>query len=82
MLLPAKHISIARSFFGTGSQVLNSLPHSKTVSSLWQDVRGKKGINTFQTYILTLDFLFLLGAIDLDGEGRIEKKYGNYSPAE
>ena len=63
MILPNKNIITSRSLLGLGSIILDQLKKQESVSSLWVKVRGSK-INTFQKFILVLDFLYTLNLID------------------
>lgn len=78
MLLPTKRISQERSLLVIGAGVLRLLNESKTVSRLWEEVRNQandKGDTqavTYSWFILTLDFLYVIGAVDID-HGHIRK---------
>jgi hypothetical protein len=67
MILPDKNISMSHSLLGMGSKVITELHVPQTVSSLWEKVRIHEEIRTFEKYVLTLDLLFALGLIELDG---------------
>jgi hypothetical protein len=64
MILPTKHISIERSIINLGSEVLRKMNTEETVSSLWEKSRIIKGMRTFESFTLTLDFLFTVGAVE------------------
>lgn len=66
MIMPDKNIKLSYSIFGIGSIILNSLYRSKTISSLWEEVKKYKEINNFEKFVLALDFLFSLNLINLD----------------
>lgn len=66
MILPNKNIILSRSLLGLGLPVLKNLATHETVSSLWSKVRSEK-INTFEKYVLVLDFLYLIKVIDIKG---------------
>ena len=73
MILPTKHLSQDRALLTVGARLLSHLPHPKTVSALWEEfahpetVNGEtKPILRYDAYILTLDLLFLIGAIELE----------------
>jgi hypothetical protein len=75
MILPTKHLSISNSLLNLGAIILKNLTKEKTVSALWNDVRKNQEINSFDQFLLSLDFLFILDAIDYDKENqRIIKK--------
>lgn len=72
MILPTKHIRPDRSLLAVGGDLLVSLSEPMTVSRLWDDVRSRRGhtgepapIN-YDWFVLTLDLLFMIGAIELD----------------
>lgn len=71
MILPTKHIRPERAILSTGLEVLVCLRAPMTISRLWDDLRnrqtemqGTTAIN-YDWFILTLDFLYLIKAIDL-----------------
>jgi len=72
MILPTKHLRPDRALLAVGGDLLVSLREPMTVSRLWDDVRFKRGdpgepapIN-YDWFILALDLLFMLGAVELD----------------
>ena len=72
MILPTKHIRPDRALLAVGGELLVSLREPMTVSRLWDDVRFKRGypgepapIN-YDWFVLALDFLFMIGAVELD----------------
>nr|VFJ51766.1 MAG: hypothetical protein BECKDK2373B_GA0170837_103424 [Candidatus Kentron sp. DK]VFJ63402.1 MAG: hypothetical protein BECKDK2373C_GA0170839_11078 [Candidatus Kentron sp. DK] len=68
MILPTKHIDLQHSFLGAGATLLQHLQSPRTVTGLWDRVRANSEINVYQRFILVLDFLFAIGAIDyVDG---------------
>ena len=64
MILPTKHIGPSNSILGVGAIVLSCLGNGRTVSQLWNEVRHHPGLELFPRFILTLDFLYSIGAID------------------
>lgn len=64
MILPTKHISTARSLLSLGATLLQRLKRPKTVAGLWDQVREVPEVGTFQRFVLALDFLYMLGAVD------------------
>ncbi len=80
MILPTKHISQENALLSIGAQILKHLNRSKTVSSLWEDIlityRDNQNSNTdisYEWFVLTLDFLFIMKAIDLK-DGLLSKR--------
>lgn len=60
------------SLIGTGSKILVELKVPQTVSSLWEKARVINEIRNFEKFVLTLDFLYSIGLIELE-EGIIRK---------
>ena len=77
MILPKKHLSFYESLFGYGSFLLSKISNPLTIDSLWMIYQESFRINeypvkfTFDQFIITIDYLFLIGAIMLDERGRI-----------
>ena len=72
MILPTKHIRPDRALLAIGGELLVFLREPVTVSRLWDDVRSKRGdpgepapIN-YDWFVLALDLLFLVGAVEFD----------------
>lgn len=66
MILPTKHISINNSFLGLGGTILVHLEKSKIITALWNEVSKKPEFASFERFILTLDLLYIIGAIELE----------------
>ncbi|QSV64374.1 MAG: hypothetical protein HEQ26_18080 [Dolichospermum sp. DL01] len=66
MILPTKHISTSHSLLGVGAKILEQLYQPRTVSSLWSAVRDIAEVATFERFVLTLDLLYAIGAIDME----------------
>ena len=73
MILP--NIMLHYSILGAGTTILMESDIPQTVSSLWEKVRNYDEINTFEKFVLTLDFLYMIGLIKLEKGiiGRVEK---------
>ena len=65
-LLPNKHVSTGRSLIGIGALVLGQLETPSTVSALWDRVKSKPEIGSFRTFVLTLDYLYAIAAINYE----------------
>lgn len=67
MILPSKHLSERRALLTLGSEILGLLDRPRTVSSVWEEVRGgnseKKRRLSYDWFVLALDLLFLIEAI-------------------
>ncbi|MEA5566774.1 ABC-three component system middle component 6 [Anabaena sp. UHCC 0399] len=66
MILPTKHISTSHSLLGVGATILEHLYQPKTVSSLWSAVATIPEVGTFERFVLTLDLLYTIGAIEME----------------
>ena len=64
MILPDKNVRLENSLMGMGGHILSELDRAETVSSLWEKVKTGTPINSYEKFILTLDFLFLLNLIE------------------
>lgn len=79
MILPTKGITPDRSILSVGSDLLDLLDSPQSVSNLWSrylNFRKQMGLErpvNFNWFVLTLDFLFSIEAIDLDDRGRLVK---------
>ena len=65
MILPNKNIYLRNSLLGLGALLLECLHKDDSVSSLWERVRKDTEVNTFEKYVLSLDLLYTLKAIDM-----------------
>lgn len=73
MILPSKHLSQDRALLTVGARVLQHLGQPKTVSAVWEELL-RQGEETqrsaqslgFDQFVLGLDLLFLVGAVQLD----------------
>lgn len=78
MILPKKHLSLDESILGFGAFLLSQLSENEIfVDDLWkkyQDAYQTKAYPVafgFDNFILTIDFLFIVGAIHLNNRGGI-----------
>lgn len=65
MILPTKHISVDQSMIGSGATILKSLKDPKTLSALWRSCKSHTNVRSYQRFVLTLDFLYCVGAIEM-----------------
>jgi hypothetical protein len=72
MILPTKHISPRNSLLGIGALLLKNLDSPKSITMLWHDVSKEDGVRTFDRFVLALDLLYMIGAIELN-EGLLLK---------
>ena len=64
MILPNKHIKLSNSMLNIGAIILDQINESQTITMLWTNPKIDSTINSFEKFILGLDFLFMLGLID------------------
>jgi ABC-three component (ABC-3C) system Middle Component 6 len=81
MILPSKKLSPENSLIYIGGKVLAVLDEPKTVSRVWEEFMNMytkdQSVNipqiTYDWFVLALDLLFVLGAIDLS-QGRLRRR--------
>jgi len=78
MIIPTKRIEEDRALLTLGAEILMILIEPKTVSRIWEELKRNRENNsipslvTFDWFVLALDMLFILGAIEIDG-GQIRR---------
>jgi len=69
MILPTKHSGFHRSLIFVGGKILSILNEPKTVSRIWDDLKNDNSRDvtylTYEWFILSIDFLYLLDIIEL-----------------
>ena len=65
-LLPNKHIPTNHSLVGVGALVLKHLERPTNVSRLWEAIKDEQEVPSFGNFVLSLDYLFTVGAIDYE----------------
>lgn len=74
MFLPSKFVTTEQALLTLGGQVLESMEESSSVSDSWASLKGwraERGIDApvpFWWFALAIDCLFMMGAIELDGD--------------
>jgi hypothetical protein len=68
MILPDKHVNLHQSILGGGAALLEQLTRPSTVTGLWERSKAKSDIDNFERFILTLDFLFAIGALEIQDD--------------
>lgn len=66
MILPNKHVRTKYSLIGLGALILQNLNRPQQVSTLWEKLREFPEVGTFERFILALDFLYTIGAIEFE----------------
>lgn len=77
MLLPTKNLHEEKSLIKIGGRIIKFLEKPKTVSRIWNEYTCHQNENdlptvTFDRFILAIDFLYMIGAIELD-RGRLRR---------
>lgn len=73
MILPDKHVDLPHSLLGAGAVLLAHVTRPMTVSALWDAVRTAPEIRAYGRFILALDFLYAVGALEY-GDGLLTKR--------
>lgn len=79
MILPSKHLPQDRALLTVGAVILRHLTAATTVSALWEQVSRSFRDQTapsplrYDSFVLALDLLFLVGAIGLH-EGLVTRR--------
>jgi hypothetical protein len=70
VILPTKHLPSDRALLTVGARILALLNEPRTMSVLWDRMRLKRDLRdnrppmSYDWFILALDLLFVMGAID------------------
>jgi len=70
VILPTKHLPSDRALLTVGARILALLNEPRTISVLWDRMRLKRDLRdnrppmSYDWFILALDLLFVMGAID------------------
>ena len=70
MILPTKGVDASRALLSVGAEVLSLLDEPKTLSRAWEEIRDRRARQgysatlSFDWFILSLDFLYSVGALD------------------
>lgn len=66
MIHPTKHIPAERTLLGAGAAILSQLAQPRTVTFLWETVRGDQAVGTFERFVLALTMLYSLRVVRLE----------------
>lgn len=64
MILPTKSIKMQYSLLSCGAIILDKLDDSDTVSAIWEKVSIEDALINYDKFVITMDFLYMVGAID------------------
>jgi hypothetical protein len=78
MVFPTKHLKISESLFGLGSCIISIIKNSpKNLDKIWEEYKKINNTNyfpanhSFDHIILAVDYLYLVGLVDLNEQGEI-----------
>lgn len=63
MILPDKNIKLDHSLLKCGGIILKILKEPLTISALWESVKNQEAFGGFEKFVLTMDFLYMINAI-------------------
>lgn len=78
MILPKKHLSLDESLFGFGAYLLDNIKKNSNIDRLWRNYLSDYKNNiysvkfTFDQYIITIDYLFAINAIEINQKGELK----------
>jgi len=79
MILPSKHIRFSESLMGLGGILLSFINEPKSVDEIWfkySEINNSKSkfpaYHNFDNVILALNYLYLIGAIEINSNGKIQ----------
>ena len=73
MILPDKHVALPHSLLGVGATILARVTKPMTVSALWDAVRSAPEVGAYGRFILALDLLYAVGALEFSN-GLLSKR--------
>lgn len=65
MILPDKNIKLEYSLLGCGATLLLEISEPQTISLLWNKAKKCNGLASYEKFLLTLDYLYMIKAITL-----------------
>jgi hypothetical protein len=65
VILPTKHLPPGKSLLGVGAKLLATMDRPQTETALWGRVRCLPEVGTFERFVLALDLLYAIGAVDV-----------------
>ena len=78
--MSGKHIKLCESIIGLGGYILSLLTKPRTVEDIWfefEKVNNKDefpAYHDFENFILTIDFLYMIGAVSFDIKGLLKNE--------
>jgi hypothetical protein len=78
-LLPGKHVTFSESILGLGALILSKIGKGRTIDDIWVLLHQAKSPEVlipekirFDEFLLSLDFLFMIGAVCQASSGEIQ----------
>ena len=65
MILPDKNIKLEYSLLGCGATLLAEITEPQTISLLWDKLKNNVTLGSYEKFLLTLDYLYMINAITL-----------------
>jgi hypothetical protein len=65
MIMPDKYIPQKETLIGLGARMLSLLTQPRTINSLLKEMLKLPETGTYERFVLTLDFLYMLGAVEM-----------------
>lgn len=65
MILPDKNIKLEYSLLSCGATLLTEITEPQTLSLLWDKVKNHEALVSYEKFLLTLDYLYMINAITL-----------------
>lgn len=80
MILPQKHIGFLESYFGFGGFLLQFIDEKISLDALWEcfeavnDSKEFPAYHSFDSFLLAINYLYVIGAINYDSRGFIYRE--------
>lgn len=65
MIFPDKNIRLEYSLLSCGAVLLTEIVEPQTLSLLWNKVKCNKALVSYEKFLFTLDYLYIINAITL-----------------
>lgn len=69
MILPTKYLREDEALIGVSATLLPLVEKADNLTELWESAKKIDAIGNYERFILALDFLYLLGLVDLHNNG-------------
>lgn len=65
MIMPSKYLREDEALIGISAALIPLVENNSNLTELWEAAKKINAIGSFERFILALDFLYLLGLVDL-----------------